>query len=329
MTLALGATTLLALGLGLGLGMAPEPACHFPDASRLVTVRDGRQLARALAGARAGDLILLAEGTYTGPKLVASASGTATAPIVVCGPRGAVLDGGDVARGYGLHVTGDRWIFTGFEITRFKKGVVLDGASHVQLVNLEIADIGNEGVRFRASSSDNVLARSFIHHTGRHGSPHHGEGVYVGSAASQWCLHSACLPDRSDRNRIEGNTIGPETTAEQVDVKEGTTGTVVRANVFSGEGMVAPEGADSWVDVKGNFAVVEGNRGTASPRDGFQVYAKAPGWGEGNVFRGNVADVRGAGVGFKITGGSGNVVACDNVVTGAKRGMANVACRAE
>ena len=50
-----------------------------------------------------------------------------------------------------------------------------------------------------------------------------GEGVYVGSAQSNWCKHSDCEPDESDRNVVEGNTIF-DTGAESVDLKEGTTG---------------------------------------------------------------------------------------------------------
>jgi hypothetical protein len=150
--------------------------------------------------------------------------------------------------------------------------------------------------------------------------------VYIGSAHTQWCDHSGCQPDRSDRNRITGNVLGPHTTAEHIDVKEGTRGGVILGNVFLGEGMVDREGADSWVDVKGNVYLVAGNRGTTAPRDGFQVYSKLPGWGNDNRFLGNHADVRGPGYGFKIAGGTGNVVGCDNLVTGARRGLANVPC---
>jgi hypothetical protein len=296
-----------------------------PGPARLVRVGDGAEPGAALAAARAGDLIVLRDGTYSG-RFEASGSGRPEAPILVCGGRGAVLDGGSVSRGYGLHVTGSHWVFRGFTVSRAKKGIMLDGASHNVLEGLEVRDIGNEGIHFRAGSSDNVLSGSFIHDTGRDGSPHHGEGVYVGSAVNHWCEHSGCGPDRSDRNRIVQNTIGPGTTAESIDVKEGTTGGVIRGNVFSGLGMVDGEGADSWVDVKGNDWLIEGNRGEHSPRDGFQVYEKAPGWGRGNRFTGNVADVHGPGHGIRIASGSGNIVACDNETRGAKKGLSNVAC---
>ncbi|HMG19998.1 MAG TPA: hypothetical protein VK607_01730, partial [Kofleriaceae bacterium] len=59
-------------------------------------------------------------------------------------------------------------------------------------------------------------------------------------------------PDRCDRIRIVGNHLGPNTTAENLDIKEGTSDGIVENNWFDGTGMVVPAGADSWVDVKGN-----------------------------------------------------------------------------
>ena len=81
--------------------------------------------------------------------------------------------------------------------------------------------------------------------------------------------YSDCLPDRSDRNVLEGNDIA-ETTAESVDIKEGTTGGTVRGNTFSGVGMSA---ADAWVDVKGNEWQIVGNVGADAPEDGFQTHS--------------------------------------------------------
>jgi len=304
------------------LALLEIPAdCAFAH-TRLVQVADGRALKRALAQAAPGDLIQLSAARYQG-KFNAEASGTAELPIVVCGPRAAVLEAGSLESGYGLHVTGDHWIFAGFTVRNAKKGVMLDGANHNLLAGIEVADIGNEGIHFRAFSSDNVLRQSAVHDTGRAGEAKFGEGVYVGSAVNHWCDTSHCLPDASDRNLILDNIIGPNTTAESIDVKEGTSGGVLRGNVLLGGGMTA---ADSWVDLKGNDWLVERNRGSGSPRDGFQVYEKAPGWGRGNRFLGNLAEVAGPGYAVRIEGGAGNVVGCDNQARAARKGLSNVAC---
>lgn len=303
----------------------PLPVCADLPHSRLVPVHDADGLTGALAGARPGDLIQLDGNSYAG-RFTAAASGTPDAPIVMCGPRAAVLDGGSLEKGYGLHITGNFWIFQGFSVTRSKKGIMLDGANHNLLSGLEVAQIGQEGIHFRAFSSDNVLRGSLVHHTGREGSPHYGEGVYVGSAKNHWCDASSCGPDRSDRNLIVGNVIGPETTAESVDIKEGTSFGVVRDNVFLGAGMVAGDGGDSFVDVKGNGWLIEGNRGKDSPRDGFQLHEKVEGWARDNLFSGNDVDLAGPGVGIRVDGGGGNVVGCDNQARGERSGQANVPC---
>jgi len=78
--------------------------------------------------------------------------------------------------------------------------------------------------------------------------------------------------------------------------------------------------------VKGNGWLVEINTGVDSPRDGFQVHEIEDGWGRGNRFAGSVDAVNGSGYGFMVPEEPGNPVGCDNEVTGADYGFANVPC---
>ena len=119
-------------------------------------------------------------------------------------------------------------------------------------------------------------------------------------------------------------------TAENIDVKEGTTGGVIAGNDLDGAGLTGDHYADSWIDLKGNDYLVADNTGVDSLLDGFQTHVQLDGWGERNVFRGNRLTVRAAGVGinvYRADGGTGNVVACDNVVVDAGAGLANVPCQ--
>jgi hypothetical protein len=59
-------------------------------------------------------------------------------------------------------------------------GWVVDG--------LYVHHIGDEGVHFRRSSSDGVIRNSTIEYTGTV-QPAYGEGVYLGSANSNWACH--------------------------------------------------------------------------------------------------------------------------------------------
>ena len=265
---------------------APSPGCDGPEVVRVV---DEGSLHRALEDAVAGQVIQLAEGRYEG-NFVASADARPEEPIVLCGTRGAVLDGGQVDGDYTLHLSGASfWHLAGFTVTGGRKGVMVDGGTGVRIEALMVTSMGDEAVHLRSNSTDNVVVGNTIRDTGLR-KPKFGEGIYVGSAESNWCQLTGCGPDRSDRNVVEGNDIA-RTTAEAVDIKEGTRDGVVRGNLFDGSAMVE---ADSWVDVKGNGWTVEGNSGISTPADGFQVHEVVDGWGRDTVFSGNtVHDVPG------------------------------------
>jgi hypothetical protein len=311
-----------------GVDTARQPAagseCREGGGAGAVTVGSASQLQRALDKAVKGQRIRLADGVYQG-EFVLRRSGTASRRIALCGSRRAVLRGDSVKEGYVLHLDGaDHWTISGFSVTNGEKGVMADRAGHNIVQDLAVHHIGHEGIHLRAFSSDNLVQGNLVHHTGLRKAKY-GEGVYVGSAHSNWCRHSGCKPDRSDRNRILGNQIGPDVSAESVDLKEGTSSGLVAGNTFIGERMT---GADSWVDVKGNAWRVRGNRGRVSPQDGFQVHVEAAGWGRGNQISGNTGDLGPDGeYGVRVDeDAAGTVVGCDNRIGGAAKGLANIPC---
>jgi hypothetical protein len=304
---------------------APLPAtvdCATLPAQDVVSAGE---LTAALAGAGPGTAIRLADGVYPG-NFTASAQGTPEQPIVLCGGRGAILDGGAKDNGYTLHLAGaEHWKVVGFTVRGGQKGVMADRAVGNLIEGLAVLRIGDEAIHLRAFSTDNLVRANTIRGTGLRRDKY-GEGIYVGSAESNWCAISECKPDRSDRNIIEGNDIA-ETTAESVDIKEGTTGGILRGNIFSGADMTD---SDSWVDVKGNGWTITSNTGTQAPEDGFQTHTILDGWGVDNVFAGNTARVNADGYAINITGTkderADNEVACDNVATAAGEGVTNVDC---
>lgn len=305
--------------------MPPSGACDHPF-DKLIDVRTAGELAQALGSASAGTMIRLPDSEIRGA-FKSNTSGSAQKPIVLCGTRQATLSANDTATV--LLLEGDYWILSGFTVTGGQKGILLDGAQHNLLTDLSVHGTGNEAVHFRMGSSDNVLEWSEIFDTGN-ANAEFGEGVYIGSAVSQWekFTGSASTPDRADRNVVRSNKIGPNVRAELIDVKEGTTGGSIQNNTFNGAGIDDSGFADSWVDVKGNGYTIEGNQGMTSPADGFQVHVVEDGWGNDNVFRMNRATVNAAGYGFRISeSASGTVVACNNMVTGAGAGLSNIGCR--
>ena len=305
--------------------VATPPPSGPCDGDAVDDVATAEQLEAALERVSPGAVVRLADGIYEG-EFTADTPGTAEEPIVLCGGRGAVLDGGPVDGGYTLHLDGaDYWRVSGFTVRGGQKGVMVDSSSAVRIEDLLIEDVGDEALHLRAGSSDNLVTGTTISGAGLRREKF-GEGIYVGSAESNWCDLTDCEPDRSDRNVIEANEISG-TTAEAVDIKEGTTGGILRGNTF--DGSAATE-ADSWVDVKGNDWLIVDNVGVDAPEDGFQAHEILPGWGVGNVFAGNRADVDGPGIAINMEGGrelrEGNEVRCDNEAVAAGGGLSNVDC---
>lgn len=307
-----------------------SPGAATPAIAQTVTcpspnkqVSSASELTKALSAARPGDVIELAAGIYTG-NFVANTVATATDPIWLCGKSDSVLDGKETSSGYVLHLDGtSHWNLVGFSIRNGQKGIVTDRASFNTINNLSVRGTGDEGIHLRAGSTDNTVRGNDVSNTGLLKAKF-GEGIYIGTAQKNWCTISNCQPDRSDRNIIMGNHIS-HTTAENVDIKEGTTGGQLLGNSFDGTGMV-DAGATAWVNVKGNKWVVDGNSGTNSIGDGFQSHQILSGWGDDNTFRNNKAAVNGPGFGFHLAPPLNNVVECNNTVTGAAHGPSSITC---
>ncbi|MBT0767707.1 hypothetical protein KIH74_02145 [Kineosporia sp. J2-2] len=300
---------------------APVKEFTCPDATVRVSTSD--QLQQALDEARAGASIRIEDGLYTG-EFSTTADGSAKKPIYLCGGRDAVLEAGAIKGGYTLHFDGaSYWRVDGFTVRNGQKGVMVDAGRRIGLQNLLVEHIGDEAVHLRTGSTQNVVRGLTIRETGLR-KPKYGEGVYIGTAESNWCEYTDCKPDPSNDNFVVGNTIS-EFTSEAVDIKEGTTGGVLAGNTFDGSGMT--EG-DSWVDVKGNGWLISGNTGVDSRADGYKVIEILDGWGWRNLFSANRSTVRGDGYAINVTKRrSDNVVLCNNTARAAGEGVTTVKCR--
>ncbi|MFI1974080.1 right-handed parallel beta-helix repeat-containing protein [Streptomyces wedmorensis] len=295
------------------------PLVGTPASAATIEVSTAAQLKAALTGAGPGDTIHLADGTYAG-NFKATVPGTATARITLTGSSRAVLTAGG---GYGLHLNGaSYWTVTGITVTGGQKGIMADSANGVVIDRVTVHDLDMEGVHFRNSSRNGVLKNSRIYDTGNDGRGM-GEGVYVGTANT--------LTDRSDNAQILNNVIGPDVGGESVDIKEGTTGARIVGNTFDGRGLTGANYDDSWVDVKGNNVLVEGNSGVNTTNNGFETHSQQSGWGCGTVFRDNRANLTGATgsqrLAINVADQSGTcrtTVYASNTVTGGN-GLTNIA----
>ena len=329
-----GWLALISCNKSSGPSVDPDPAPVVVPV-RVVNVSTAAQLKTALANAKPGDDIVMADGIYKGRFVIeANAGGTSANPITLRGSRNAMLDGESTNTGYVLHLQASYWIIKGFTMTNGLKGIMIDGSRHSLIDGVKIFSIGEEAVHFRKFSSQNTIQHSEISDAGLK-TPDFGEGVYIGSAKSNWATYTNGDPDRCDSNSVLNNRIGPNVTAECIDVKEGTKGGIIRGNDFDAAGITGANSGDSWMDVKGNNYLIENNAGTNPGgvifKDGYQVHVAVSGWGNNNEFKNNQCAVNATGYGFNIqlsgSNGvsSGNKVFNNNTVTGAAAGIANIA----
>ncbi|GGM72845.1 hypothetical protein GCM10011609_05830 [Lentzea pudingi] len=317
-----------------------------------IPVSTADQLRTALAGAKPGDTISLAPGTYRGA-FVSQKAGTSSNPITLSGPSSAVLvnDGPSGTApscpaptagwdsGYGLWLyNAPYWNIKGITVAESKKGIILDNSHHVTIDGVTVRRTDEEGVHFRRSSADGVIRNSTITDAGVV-TKDYGEGVYIGSANSNWKCHgNTGGVDRSDRVQVIGNRIGPGVSAEHIDVKEGTQGGLISGNTFNGTGISGANSADSWVDVKGFGYRIENNTGTfTSPgtfKNGYETHnpSTTPSFGNGcgNVWRNNRSDLGNVGEYAVYVSSTSkckanpNVVHASNTVSRAKKGVSNI-----
>lgn len=301
---------------------------------RTITVATVIELKTALAGAKAGDEIVLKDGVYKGNFVIpATANGTAINKITLKGSRNAVLDGDRITTGYVLHLQASHWHIKGISITNGLKGLMTDGASFNTIDSIRVFNTGEEAIHLRRFSSHNIIRKVSVEQTGLK-TPDYGEGIYIGSAKNNWETYTNGAFDKCDSNLVEQCKIGPAISAECIDVKEGTTGGVIRNNTFNATGITGANSADSWIDVKGNYYLIENNTGInpsgSMLKDGYQVNVAYSGWGNYNEFKGNICYVNASGYGFLIRLSSsngtatGNKVYTNNIVNGAASGVSNI-----
>ncbi|MDB5243849.1 MAG: hypothetical protein JWP57_4475, partial [Spirosoma sp.] len=303
-------------------GQGPLPSDRMVSCpATTVRVSTAGELTRALENAKPGDVISLADGTYTG-EFTAKTSGTATSRIFLCGSRNAVLDTGDTDNGYVFYLNGaSNWVLSGFTAQNGQKGIVTDESSNSIIEGLTVTNIGDEAIHLRKNSSSNLVIGNTVSNTGNRNKKF-GEGIYIGSAVSNWCTYNDCLTDQSNYNIIADNDISG-TTAENIDIKEGTIGGIVKGNRFDGGSMTS---STAWINVKGNAWTIRDNHGQNSPQDGYQTHNILQQWGDYNLFTGNTGSVDAVGYAFALRPAMHNTVSCSNTVTGAKSGLSNIPC---
>ncbi|MEJ2858520.1 MULTISPECIES: polysaccharide lyase 6 family protein [unclassified Saccharothrix] len=247
------------LAVGVSAVCAPIPSSA---ADRTVHVTTSDRLQRALAEARAGDRIVVADGRYT-IGAMSGRQGTATKPItVVAAHRGrAVVDGGQLEVANSAHVT-----FEGFTWTN-RSTLLITGSNHVRLTRNHFRLTEESTLHWvliqGAGSHHNRIDHNLFEEKHQL-----GNFIAIEGSDTEQSQH-----DRIDRNHFR-NT-GPRAVNDMEAVRVGRSTlsrssgfTVVEANLFEN-----CDGDPEIITVKSNDNVVRYNtfrtsQGTLSQRHG-------------------------------------------------------------
>lgn len=338
---------------GIALAYPPVDTSDQVGSGATGTYSDLLTLQAAASIAIQGDVITLAPDTvFAGKLTLAGLRGTAAHPIVIQGSSTSILDNGSPSNtGYPLYLDDCQYVHVkGLQVRNSQKGIMVDRSISCLIEDVEVSQIGHEGIHLRNETSYCIVRRAHVHHTGRTDA-RYGEGLYCGTAQSNWGAVQRIpaemrgYPDVCVGNQFIDCNIH-NVTAECMDSKEGTYGCVLRGCTFDGTEIQGANFADSWVDIKGESWVIEGNTGNTIMTNAFEVheidnfdsrflspYVDGLGIshagvrsGASNVFDNNTGNAAPAtGYGFMVGLGVGNVVYSNNSVIGAATGVSDVA----
>jgi len=326
---------------------------------QVINVATSNELQTALNTAKPGHIITLKANTIfsitkctncitnkgSGFKVPIGVNGTKNNPIKLVGPKSSVITSEDITSKYGLHLQGNNyWVIEGFTVTKSSKCVMLDSSSHNIVNNLRITQSGDEALHLRKFSSYNTVSNCYIDSTGMNPSAAqsgYAEGIYVGTANSNWINNSNNQVDTCNYNILTGNIFGSLIRSENIDIKEGTIGGEISNNVFNGLGCNGNNSADKYVDIKGDYYTIKCNTGqgnSISILNGFEVNINKittknglvvnKNFGDYNIFVNNTLDMTGTtGHAIFVNSYSGvihNTVCSNNTVINATSGLCNL-----
>lgn len=262
----------------------------FADGNRKILVSDTDELILALENVRAGDEIILKEGVYQNDKWLgewaafyAKADGTPDNHIILRSEDSenpAIISGVTQENKVALKIIGSYWEIRDLKVCEASKGIFLQQSEHSVISNCEVYNIGSEAIHIIDNSSYNLVENCYVHDAGTVVAKY-GEGIYVGSAKNAEDYGFDC-----HYNTIRGCRLGPNIAADHVDIKEFTIGTIVENCTFDGTGMKNENGGNSFVEIKGNNAIIRNNTGYRNGCEnqlyGFDLNVQIDGWGQNN-----------------------------------------------
>lgn len=233
--------------------------------SGLLSSSPFKSIQKAIDLAQGGDTITLGSGNYN-QDLTSKRNGSKDKPIVITGPKEAVIKGAGKARVFEINhsyitLTGftiDGLAGSSSSISGYRDKLIYvqgkgtkTGVTGLKITNMAIRNAGGECIRLRYFAQNNEIASNTITNCGVHdfkfsGGGKNGEGIYIGTAPEQLGdgKNPTSDPDQSSNNSIHHNDINTQGN-ECVDIKEAATGNIVEYNKCTGQKDSNSAGLDS------------------------------------------------------------------------------------
>jgi len=209
----------------------------------------GQKIADKVKLLKAGETLVIHEGTYNEYLVITNLKGTSDKPITIKGEGVAVVKGsGDNGRLW--QVTNSSYVvITGLRFTNSDKLIYALNIQNFTFKNNEFDHSFGEALRIKYFSSNNIIKGNNFHDCGvgsfvlTDGSKN-GECVYIGTAPEQLGDNPTRARDESNNNIVRNNKFNTQGN-ECVDIKEAATGNIVEYNSCTGQKDIESGGFDS------------------------------------------------------------------------------------
>ena len=279
----------------------PDSSTTIPDSSPISPIIDSSvfeknsnivnnfdELKHACINAKPGDVINLKPNTkYAGNLIIKNIHGTKNNMIYILGDNTSTIEGETNSKSRTIFIENSTYVYIGykpslinsngegFNCINSQKGVYITNCSNIIIQNLNIYNIGMEGIHLLNETCDCLISNNKIYNTGLFNA-NYGEAMYCGCAVSNWnsTIRTPALigfPDKSDNNIFEYNYCYSNT-GENIDIKEGTRNGIVRYNYFEGNKLNNDNSADSWIDIKGQNWNIYNNFMIITLTHGIQIH---------------------------------------------------------
>jgi len=186
-----------------------------------------KSIDRAISLLQPGGTVVFQAGTYAPLKIIGK-RGASGAPIRIEASGQVEFRDKDYKSGAGILIRDSQYIeVVGMRTRRSLWGIYMENSHHVTLRANDVGDVGQEGIRIKAGSSNVRIDGNTVADTGRRTDKGHanGEGIYIGTGTPSGVDHV--------KNIVVINNRILRVTDEAIDVKRPATNIDIIGNSIS------------------------------------------------------------------------------------------------